>query len=279
MKIAIEPAGPVDFDVTVPGSKSLTNRALVAAALARGRSRLANASFSDDSGFLSSALNEVGVRVESDEKAGVVNVAGGAIGTATKPLFMGNAGTALRFFTSLACLGSGRYVIDGDERMRERPIGGLVDGLRGLGAKIGYGIKGGYPPLAIDSEGLRGGRTSVKGDTSSQFVSSLLLSAPGATDSVEIEVAGEAASKPYVDLTLEVMKAFGVKVERDGYRRFRIPRGSRYTACSYSTEADGASAGYFLAMAAATGGRARVGGIGSSSVQGEIRFAAILEKM
>jgi 3-phosphoshikimate 1-carboxyvinyltransferase len=279
MRIATEPTGPVDWDVAVPGSKSLTNRALIAAAQAPGRSRLSNASFSDDSRVLAAALNQVGIAVETREAENVLLVQGGRIGSSGPPLFMGNAGTALRFFTSFCCLGRGRYVIDGDERMRERPIGGLVEALRRLGAAIFYKANEGYPPLEIDARGLSGGRTIVQGDTSSQFVSSLLLSAPGATDPVEIEVAGDVASKPYIDITLDVMRDLGVAVEREGYRNFRIPKGSRYSPREYAIEADGASAGYFLAMAAATGGRARVRGIGSRSHQGEIRFARILEEM
>ena len=279
MKIAIEPAGPVDLDVAVQGSKSLTNRALVAAALAEGTTRLTNASFSDDSRTLAAALNQAGIVVETQERENVLVVRGGRVGATDRPIQMGNAGTALRFFTSFACLGRGRYVIDGDERMRERPIGGLVDALRRLGAEISYGGKEGFPPIAIDAKGLAGGPTVVKGDTSSQFVSSLLLSSPGAAGPVEIEVEGEAASKPYIEITLDVMRDLGVRVDREGYRRFRIGKGARYTAREYAIESDGASAGYFLAMAAATGGRAKVVGIGSRSHQGETQFANILGEM
>jgi 3-phosphoshikimate 1-carboxyvinyltransferase len=279
MKIAIEPAGPVSLDVAVPGSKSLTNRALIAAALAAGSTRLTNASLSDDSRVLAAALTQVGISVEMVEREGVIRVAGGVIGPSDKPFSMGNAGTATRFFTSLSCLGRGRYVIDGDERMRERPIGGLVDALRRLGAEIRYGGKEGFPPLVVEAKGLAGGSTVVKGDTSSQFISSLLLSAPGATGAVEVEVEGEAASKPYIEITLDVMRDLDVRVEREGYRRFRIAKGSRYAAREYAIESDGASAGYFLGLAAATGGRARVLGIGSRSHQGEVQFAHHLEEM
>jgi 3-phosphoshikimate 1-carboxyvinyltransferase len=279
VKIAIEAGGPLSLDVAVPGSKSLTNRALIAAALARGRSRLTNASFSDDSRVLAQALNEVGVSVETREGEHAILVDGGTIHPPSKPLLMGNAGTALRFFTSFACTGTGTFVIDGDDRMRERPIGGLVDALRTLGARISYGKRDGCPPLEIEAAGLSGGRTAVRGDTSSQFVSSLLLASPAARGAVEIQVDGEPASKPYIEITLDVMRAMGVSVEREGYRRFRIPDGSRYQPGGLEIEADGASAGYFLALAAATGGRATVRGIGSRSHQGELRFASILESM
>jgi len=279
VKIQIEPPGPVSLDVAVQGSKSLTNRAMIAAALAPGTTKLLNASFSDDSKFLATALNQIGVPVETRDKDDVILVQGGKPLKGDGEFFMGNAGTALRFFTSFACLGQGQYEIDGEARMRERPIGGLVEALRKLGAEIRYEMSEGCPPLAIKASGLKGGRTVVAGDTSSQFVSSLLLSAPGAGGAVEIEVEGEVASKPYIEITLDVMRDLGVPVEREGYRRFRIPAGSKYQSKVYKIEADGASANYFLAMAAATGGKARVRGVGDRSHQGELKFAAILEQM
>ncbi len=281
MKIAIEPAGPVDFDVTVPGSKSLTNRALIGAALAAGSSRLANASFSDDSRFLAEALNRAGVVVETREAEHllVVRGLGGEVPRASGEFSMGNAGTALRFFTSFLCLGRGKYSIDGDARMRERPIGGLVDALRELGADIRYGLKAGYPPLEIEGRGLKGGRCSVRGDTSSQFVSSLLLSAPAASGAVTIEVSGEVTSKPYIDITLDVMRDLGVEVAHRGHERFEVRAGSRYAPREVAVAGDGASAGYFLAMAAAAGGRAVARGVGARSRQGELKFAGVLRDM
>src|SRR5204863_5597677 len=187
-------------DVAVQGSKSLTNRALIAAALAAATTKLANASFSDDSKFLATALNQIGIPVEVRDRESAIVVHGGKPRKPDGEYFMGNAGTALRFFTSFVCLGSGQYEIDGEARMRERPIGGLVDALRKLGAEIRYEMSDGCPPLAIKSQGLKGGKTIVSGDTSSQFVSSLLLSAPGATGPVEIEVEGDVASKPYIEI-------------------------------------------------------------------------------
>ncbi|HVR83295.1 MAG TPA: 3-phosphoshikimate 1-carboxyvinyltransferase [Planctomycetota bacterium] len=277
--IQIEPAGSVSLDLAVQGSKSLTNRALIAAALAPGLTKLTNASFSDDSKYLATALNQIGIPVETRDRDSTILVQGGKPLKSDGDFFMGNAGTALRFFTSFACLGKGQYEIDGEARMRERPIGGLVEALRQLGAEIRYEMSEGSPPLAIRAQGLKGGRTIVSGDTSSQFISSLLLSAPGASGPVEIEVEGEVASKPYIEITLDVMRDLGVAVEREGYRRFRIPPGSKYQSKVYKVEADGASANYFLAMAATTAGKARVRGVGSRSHQGELKFAAILEQM
>jgi 3-phosphoshikimate 1-carboxyvinyltransferase len=278
-KILIEPAGSVSLDLAVQGSKSLTNRALIAAALAPGMTKLVNASFSDDSKYLATALNQIGIPVETRDKDDVILVNGGKPLKSDGEFFMGNAGTALRFFTSFVCLGKGQYEIDGEARMRERPIGGLVEALRKLGAEVRYEMSEGCPPLAIKANGLKGGKTVVAGDTSSQFISSLLLSAPGASGPVEIEVEGEVASKPYIEITLDVMRDLGVPVEREAYRRFRIPAGSRYQSKVYKIEADGASANYFLAMAAVTAGKARVRGVGSRSHQGELKFAAILEQM
>ena len=279
MKIALEPTGPVKFELPIPGSKSLTNRALICASLASGMSRLTNASFSDDARALANALNILGIPVILFEREGAIVVHSGTARDTAGKFNLGNAGTAVRFFTSLLCTGRGNFTVDGDERMRERPIGGLVEALRSLGADIRYIVKEGCPPLDIRSEGLKGGRATVGGETSSQFLSSLLLSAPAATGDVEILVRGEMASKPYVEITLEMMRTFGVTVERDGYRRFRVPKGAAYVAGEHAIESDGASANYFLAMAAATGGRAKVLGIGSRSKQGEVQFVKILERM
>ena len=279
MKIAIEPAGPVSIDIPIPGSKSLTNRALICAALAKGTSRLKSASFSDDTRSLSGALNLLGIPVVPLERENAIVVHSGGARDISGHFQMGNAGTATRFFTSLLCTGKGNFIIDGDERMRERPIGGLVDALRSLGADIRYTLKEGCPPLDVRASGLRGGKCVVRGETSSQFVSSLLLSAPAAEGDVEISVLNEPASKPYIDITLEVMRTFGVKVDRQGHRWFRVSKGSASVPGEVAIEADGASANYFLAMAAVTGGTARVRGIGSGSKQGEVQFVKILERM
>ncbi len=279
MKIAIEPAGPLQFEVRIPGSKSLTNRALICAALAPGMSRLTHASFSDDTRALSGAFNILGVPVIPFEREGAIVVHSGGSRDSSGKFNLGNAGTAVRFFTSYLCTTRGNFSVDGDERMRERPIGGLVDALRQLGADIRYPMKEGCPPLDIRSNGLKGGKCVVGGETSSQFLSSLLLSAPAAEEDVEIQLRDELASKPYADITLEVMRTFGVTVEREGYRRFRVSKKESYQAGEHEIESDGASANYFLAMAAAAGGRAKVLGIGSRSRQGEVKFVRILEQM
>lgn len=279
LKITLEPGGPVYIDIPIPGSKSLTNRALICASLCKGMSRLTSASFSDDSRALSAALNLLGIPVVVLERENAIVVHSGGARDTSGHFQMGNAGTATRFFTSLLCTGKGNYIVDGDERMRERPIGGLVEALKGLGADIRYQLKEGCPPLDVRASGLKGGKCVVGGETSSQFLSSLLLSAPAADGDVEIQVRGELASKPYLEITLEVMRAFGVEVEREGYRRFKVSKGSAYQPGERPIEADGASANYFLAMAAVTGGTAKVRGIGARSKQGEVQFVKILERM
>lgn len=281
MKIAIEPAGPVSFETAVPGSKSLTNRALVSASLAPGTSYLENASLSDDSRLLIRGLERLGIRVRTagGGRVLVVRGRGGEIPAASGRFNMGNAGTALRFFASLLCLGRGFYVLDGDARMRQRPIGPLVQALRTLGAEIEYGGREGFPPLRIRARGLRGGRVALSGETSSQFVSSLLLSAPAADGEIEIEILGRPVSRPYIDLTLRIMSLMGVQVRREGYRWFRVPAAAAYRPGRVEIEADAAGANYFLAMAAATGGRARIRGLGRGTLQGEARFFRVLQEM
>lgn len=255
----IEPSGPVDFDVRVPGSKSLTNRALICAALAEGVSRLEGASFSDDSRRLVECFRRAGIGVAEGPELLEVSGTGG-VPASRGEFYVGNAGTAMRFLTAFLALGEGHYTIDGDERMRERPIGDLVDALVSLGCRIRYGAKPGCPPLLLDARGLDGGRVRVKGDTSSQFVSALLLVSPRARGPIELEIVNP-VSEPYIEMTKAVMKAFGNR------------------PCTYRVEADAASANYFLAAAAATRGRAIVRGIGRDTVQGEIRFVDVLARM
>lgn len=279
MRAIIPLAAPPDATVSVPGSKSLTNRALVLAALAVGTSRLANALFSDDTSVMVESLRRLGFRVEVDPAALTMTVhgRGGVVPEGSAELFAGGAGTAARFLTAVACLGHGRYRIDGIPRMRERPIQDLLDALGMLGASIT--APGGCPPVTVEARGLRGGRAVVRGDVSSQFVSALLMAAPYADGDVEVVVEGRLVGAPYVDLTLAVMEAFGVEVERDGLRRFHIRTGQRYRGREYAVEPDASSAAYFLAAAAVTGGRVAVPGLSTGSLQADARFADVLEQM
>jgi len=270
--------------VGVPGSKSLTNRLLITAALASGTTTLENALFSDDSLYLAGALQALGfdVHLDPDHARVTIKGQGGRIPSARADLFIGSAGTAARFLTAFLTLGSGEYRLDGDPRMRERPMAGLVEALTGLGAQI---QPGGTPdssaalPLVITASGLPGGRTHVSGSTSSQFLSALLMAAPYARQPVEVVLTTELASKPYVELTLVVMSDFGVQVEREGWQRFTVPPGQYRPRDPYTIESDASAASYFFAAPAICGGAVRVENITRRSKQGDLAFLGVLEHM
>lgn len=270
---------PPDCAVRVPGSKSITNRALLIAALAEGASVLDGALFSDDTRHMAQSLRRLGIGVTEEPQHGRFTVpgCGGRIPVAAADLCVGNAGTAARFLLAGVCLGHGRFVIDGSERMRQRPIGDLVAALRDLGAQVSSPT--GCPPVTVHAAGLAGGVARVGGSTSSQFLSALLMVAPYAQRDVDIEVVGELIAKPYVDLTHAVMLQFGVRVERLDYGRFHVAHGQRYRSRPYAVEADASSAHYFLAAAALTGGVVRVDGVGYDSIQPDVEFADRLAEM
>ena len=276
-------AGPIDAVVTVPGSKSITNRALLVAALADGASELTGALFSDDTRYMAAALNQLGVRVESDEATSRFLVQGGG-GTFIAPaadLFIGNSGTTARFLTAALPLGQGVYRLDGVPRMRQRPIAPLLQALRDLGADAVSEPGTGCPPVIVRASGLPGGRVRVAGDESSQFFTALLLAAPYATHGITIEIDGDLVSKPYLPMTAAVMAAFGVRADIDetGWRTLAVAPGQRYTGRPYAIEPDASSASYFFAAAAVTGGRVRLEGLGRESTQGDLRFIDILAAM
>jgi len=272
---------PIDATLELPGSKSYSNRALLVAALAEGRSEIARALFSDDTHYMHAALSALGISVEADESAQrfLVTGAGGRIPAGGAELYTGNAGTAARFLTAAVALGHGTFVVDGSERMRQRPIQPLIDGLQQLGVDARARFGNGCPPVVVHAQGIPGGRARVRGDISSQYLSALLLAGPYAASGIEIDVEGELVSAPYIDITLDVMAAFGVRTERDGVRRFIVPGGQRYQGREYSIEPDASSASYFFAAAAVTGGRVRVSHLGAASAQGDLRFVDVLERM
>jgi 3-phosphoshikimate 1-carboxyvinyltransferase len=277
----IEPlAHPPDRDVRVPGSKSITNRALLIAALADGQSVLDGALFSDDTQYMAEACRQLGIPAREDVHVQrlVINGGGGALPARSADLYVGNAGTAMRFLVAALCLGRGRFSIDGTARMRERPIQDLLDALAQLGARARTVMTPGCPPVTIEASGLRGGPARIAATKSSQFLSALLLVAPYAQGPVELEVVGALVAAPYVDMTLGVMRAFGVAVDRDGYRRFAVSP-QHYAARRYAIEPDASSAHYFLAAAALCGGRVRVSGLGAASLQGDVHFVDLLEHM
>ncbi len=270
---------PLNATVRVPGSKSLTNRALLIAALADGTTHLTNALFSDDSRYFAKALQILGFHVQLDEANQEMTVTGlgGRIPAKKAELFIGNAGTAARFLSAFLTLGNGEYLLDGDPRMRERPIGDLIDALTQLGAKLE--TTNNCPPVKVTASGLRGGKTTIAGDISSQFLSALLMVAPYAQSPIEIVLSTELNSKPYVDMTIAIMKDFGVEVERRGNEHFTIRPSFFFPLSSYSIESDASAAAYFFAAPAICGGTVKVENISRNSVQGDIRFLDVLQKM
>lgn len=315
---------PLNASVRVPGSKSLTNRALLIAALADGQTRIENALFSDDSRYFAAALQTLGFDLRLDENAKTMTVTGlgGRIPSERAELFIGNAGTAARFLSAFLTIGQGQYSLDGEPRMRERPIGDLVEALEALGAKImpildnsrvdnskiespniehrisnsEYRVsniappisnqqstiknqKSLCPPILIHASGLPGGRASIAGDISSQFLSALLMVAPYAKNPVELSLSTELNSKPYVEMTLAIMAEFGLTVERRGYEQFTV-RAGRYLAQErYTVESDASAASYFFAAPLICGGSVCVENISRQSKQGDIAFLDVLHQM
>jgi len=278
--LAVKPIlHPLNATIRVPGSKSLTNRALLIASLANGTTRLTNALFSDDSRYFAKALQTLGFDVRLDEVNCEMTITGlgGKILATKAELFIGNAGTAARFLSAFLTLGHGEYILDGDARMRERPIGDLIDALTQLGAELET-MKD-CPPVKIKASGLRGGKTKIAGDISSQFLSALLMVAPYAKQPTEIEVINELNSKPYVDLTIAIMKDFGINIERNGYSKFIIHPNCYSSLSIYAIESDASAASYFFAAPAICDGTVRVENISRKSKQGDIAFLDILNQM
>ncbi|QZY89175.1 3-phosphoshikimate 1-carboxyvinyltransferase [Pantoea dispersa] len=280
--LTLQPIARVDGTVNLPGSKSVSNRALLLAALANGTTRLTNLLDSDDVKHMLNALQALGVSYTLSADRTVCEVVGnGGPLRAEQPLelFLGNAGTAMRPLAAALCLGEQSVVLTGEPRMKERPIGHLVDALRQGGARIDYLEQTDYPPLRLNG-GFTGGEVSVDGSVSSQFLTALLMTAPLAHNDTTITIKGELVSKPYIDITLHLMRCFGVDVENQHYQRFVVKGQQQYQSPGdYLVEGDASSASYFLAAAAIRGGTVRVTGIGRNSVQGDIRFADVLEKM
>jgi 3-phosphoshikimate 1-carboxyvinyltransferase len=280
-EIRITPTGPVRGVVHLPGSKSLTNRFLTCAALADGESRLSRMSPGDDTERMVAGLRALDIAIGYDRTAAAANVRGcrGLLPALEAEIDAGAAGTAMRFLTALACLGHGRFRLDGSARMRERPIGALVDGLRGLGAHVGYAEREGFPPLTVLARGLVGGEIAFERPPSSQFVSALLMVAPYAARDVLIRIDGALPSRPYVDMTIVVMRALAVEVLESDGRRFAVLAGQRYQGGAFAIEPDASAATYFWAAAAITGGRVTVAGLSRDSAQGDVRFVDVLEQL
>lgn len=268
--------------VRIPGSKSLTHRALIAAGLAQGRSRLRGALVSEDTVYTEQALTAMGVGIEHGRDELAINGVSGqpVMKRADQEIFLGNSGTSMRLMMSVAALCSTDVVLTGSARMLERPIGELVTALGQLGVRASYRAKRGCPPVVIHAGGLVGGRAALSGGESSQYVSSLLLAGPFAQEGLEVDVGGPLVSRPYVDLTVEVMEAFGVRIRRDGYRLFHVKAGQAYQSRDYLVAGDASNASYFWAAAAVTGGEIITENIHPfSDTQGDLQFLDVLEQM
>ena len=282
-QLQLGPFSRASGTVRLPGSKSISNRVLLLAALADGETVVDNLLASDDTKVMLEALAKLGVGLERQGERCTVRGVGGVFPVKQGELFLGNAGTAVRPLTAALALSGGEYRVHGVPRMHERPIGDLVDGLRQIGAAIDYELNDGYPPLRIHPADIAvGAPIRVRGDVSSQFLTALLLTLPlvARQAPVVIEVQGELISKPYIEITTRLMERFGVQVVREGWSRFTIPAGARYRSPGrIAVEGDASSASYFLAAGAIGGGPLRVEGVGHTSIQGDVRFADALARM
>ncbi|EDW9823456.1 3-phosphoshikimate 1-carboxyvinyltransferase [Salmonella enterica] len=280
--LTLQPIARVDGAINLPGSKSVSNRALLLAALACGKTVLTNLLDSDDVRHMLNALSALGINytLSADRTRCDITGNGGPLrASGALELFLGNAGTAMRPLAAALCLGQNEIVLTGEPRMKERPIGHLVDSLRQGGANIDYLEQENYPPLRLRG-GFTGGDIEVDGSVSSQFLTALLMTAPLAPEDTIIRVKGELVSKPYIDITLNLMKTFGVEITNHHYQQFVVKGGQQYHSSGrYLVEGDASSASYFLAAGAIKGGTVKVTGIGRKSMQGDIRFADVLEKM
>jgi 3-phosphoshikimate 1-carboxyvinyltransferase len=276
-KIEIQPTGPVAGRIRPPGSKSITNRAFVCAALARGESTLIGALESEDTSVMIESLRRLGLTIDEGETIRVVGC-GGQFPVQNAKLYVANSGTTVRFLTAMLTVGRGEFRLDGTARMRERPINDLLEALRQLGANVATELPTGCPPVVVRAQGLSGGRSAVAGNISSQFLSGLLMATPYAQNDVELITLGELVSRPYVDMTLAVMKSFGVEVMETKPGSFLI-KPQAYQGCRYEIEPDASAASYFFAAAAITGGCVTVEGLSRSSLQGDVAFCDCLQRM
>src|SRR6185436_7845 len=266
--IELKPLHRARGTVRLPGSKSISNRILLLAALAQGETEIGGLLDADDTRVMQEALKKLGARFSGARVEGV----GGAFPIKQAELFLGNAGTALRPLAAALAFSSGEYRLSGVPRMHERPIGDLVDALRGIGARVDYTGSEGFPPLAIRPGKISGENVRVRGDVSSQFLTALLMALPLTGKPSRVEVQGELISKPYVEITLNVMRRFGIEVKRSGWRYFEVPSQSYASPGKILVEGDASSASYFLAAGAIGGGPVRVEGVGRDSIQGDVRF-------
>jgi 3-phosphoshikimate 1-carboxyvinyltransferase len=274
----IKPCRKVNATLTLPGSKSYTHRALMAAALAAGESVLTNALAAEDTELTAAALAQLGAGI--DWQGTTISVTGraGRWLPVAAPIYLGNSGTSMRFLTALVALGAGEYLLTGTERLCQRPLGELLTALGAMGVRAASEKGDGCPPVRVTG-GLTGGRAQLSGAISSQYLSALLFIGPLAPKGLKLDITGELVSRPYVDLTLEVLSDFGIASYREGYRYFELPGDQCYQPREYQIEADASSASYFWAAAALTGGRATITNLSLDSSQGDAAFPRVLERM
>ena len=277
-RIAAEKIKP-DCQVTVPGSKSYTHRILIAAALSQGTCQIRNGLQSDDTHLTMDALRSWGVPIAVDGVRITVQGCSGRWRAREQPIYLANSGTSMRLLTAVAALGQGPYILDGSARMRQRPLEDLLSALRQIGVSAESLGRNGCPPVRVAGGTIRGGPVAIDCSTSSQYLSALLLTAPLLPEGLDIRVEQGPVSKPYIDMTVEVMKRMGVAVRRDGYERFRVDGRQTYLAGDYAVEPDCSQAGYFWAAAAICGSRIKVRGISAHTRQGDLRFTELLEAM
>ena len=281
--IEIRPAKIKNCEISVPGSKSYTHRILIASALSDGICSIDNALKSEDTLITISALQQMGIKIDAEDNRFIVHGANGELKNIKESVFLGNSGTSMRLLTALASLGKGRYVFTGTKRMKERPIQDLLDALIQMGASAHSVNNNGCPPVAIKGGDLKGGKISINCETSSQYLSAILLTAPFTKpftkQGLEINVKNGPVSRPYIDMTVDVMEKFGIDVKRDEYNYFKVQQGQEYRAGSYSVEPDCSQAGYFWGAAAITGASIKVKGITKDSHQGDVHFTRLLEEM
>ena len=282
-QLTLNPINKINGEIFLPGSKSLSNRALLIAALAKGKTKITNLLVSDDINYMLNALKSLGVEYALSDCGTECTVVGNNGFFKTKEpleLYLGNAGTAMRPLCAALAASEGEFILTGEERMKERPIGHLVDALAQLGSDIEYLENKDYPPLRIKGKALTGNTVTIDGSISSQFLTSILIIAPLLTTDTNIEIEGELVSKPYIDITLDIMHRFGINVQNNDYTSFTVSGNQSYQALEkYMVEGDASSASYFLAAGAIKGGEITVHGVGKLSVQGDKHFADVLEKM
>jgi 3-phosphoshikimate 1-carboxyvinyltransferase len=275
----IKPIKNLNAEVLIPGSKSYTQRALIIASLAHGKSFLRNYLISEDTGYLTEGLRSLGSEILTTDEDIIVTGTGGNITNPGKEIYLGNNGTAMRFLTSIVSLGKGEFALGGDSRLCERPIKPLLDALRALGVDAHSKNKNGCPPVIINANGIHGGIVTFTNVESSQYISSILICAPFAGRDTEIKLQGSMVSFPYVDITIETMKEFGVEVVSKGQDHYTIKNNQRYAGQRYMVEGDVSNASYFFMAAALCKGKVRVMNINPGTFQGDIGLLDIIERL